>query len=195
MLMVDNRWMENSKHCCVSVDQCIYWPISVHTHTHTHTPIHTYFYTAEAEVNGWVGEPSTPITLSEHAVRLSSMWTAGPDSISGRGLKLCDGQPAPVFTMIFNLSLAQSVNQSINKSDFICLALWAALHTDSAVRKARQGLFHLRKFWISSQILKNFYSCTIKSVLTGNITAWYGNSTEQDRKALQREQFVQVNAS
>ncbi len=63
------------------------------------------------------------------------------------------------------------------------------LHTDSAVRKARQRLFQLRclrKFRISSQILRNFYSCAIESVLTGNITAWCRNSTERDRKVLQR---------
>ncbi|KAK1788543.1 hypothetical protein P4O66_016974 [Electrophorus voltai] len=29
-------------------------------------------------------------------------------------------------------------------------------------------------------------SCTIKSILTGNITVWFGNSTKQDRQALQR---------
>ena len=34
---------------------------------------------------------------------------AGPDGISGRVLKLCADQLVPVFTMIFNLSLAQSV--------------------------------------------------------------------------------------
>ncbi len=50
-------------------------------------------------------------------------------------------------------------------------------------------LFHLRrlrKFWMPPQILRNFCSCTIKSVLMGNITVWYGNSSEQDRKDLQR---------
>ncbi len=36
------------------------------------------------------------------------------------------------------------------------------------------------------KILRNFHSCTIESVLMGNITACSGNSTEQDRKALQR---------
>ena len=34
--------------------------------------------------------------------------------------------------------------------------------------------------------LKNFYSCIIESVLTGGITIWYGNTTNYDRKALQR---------
>ena len=42
--------------------------------------------------------------------------------------------------------------------------------------------------WISMdpRILKKFYSCTIESILTGCITAWYGNSTAFDRMALQR---------
>ena len=36
------------------------------------------------------------------------------------------------------------------------------------------------------QILKRFYSCTIESILTGCITAWYGNCSASDRKAVQR---------
>jgi hypothetical protein len=36
------------------------------------------------------------------------------------------------------------------------------------------------------QILKNVYSCTIKSILTGCITAWYRNCSASDRKALQK---------
>ena len=36
------------------------------------------------------------------------------------------------------------------------------------------------------QILKKFYSCTTESILTGCITAWYGNCSASDRKALQR---------
>ncbi|KAK6309153.1 hypothetical protein J4Q44_G00206160 [Coregonus suidteri] len=36
------------------------------------------------------------------------------------------------------------------------------------------------------QILKKFYSCTIESILTGCITAWYGNCSASDCKALQR---------
>jgi hypothetical protein len=37
-----------------------------------------------------------------------------------------------------------------------------------------------------SQILKRFYRCTIKSILTGCITVWYGNCSASDCKALQR---------
>ena len=36
------------------------------------------------------------------------------------------------------------------------------------------------------QILKKFYSCTIESIMTGCITACYGNCSASDRKVLQR---------
>ena len=39
---------------------------------------------------------------------------------------------------------------------------------------------------MDSRILCNFYRCTIESILTGCITAWYGSCTDLDRKALQR---------
>ncbi len=64
---------------------------------------------------------------------------------------------------------------------------WSA-HTD-AVLKAHQRLFflrRLRKFGTSPSILRPFYSCTVESILTGCITAWFGNSTAGNRKALQR---------
>jgi gmma-aminobutyric acid receptor subunit gamma len=40
------------------------------------------------------------------------------------------------------------------------------------------------------QILKKFYSYTIESILTGCITTWYGNSTNLDRKALERVERI-----
>ena len=39
---------------------------------------------------------------------------------------------------------------------------------------------------LSSKSLTNFYRCTIESILSGCITAWYGNCTTLNRKALQR---------
>ena len=42
----------------------------------------------------------------------------------------------------------------------------------------------LKRFDMGPQILKRFYSCTIES--TGCISAWYGNCSASDRKALQR---------
>ena len=61
-------------------------------------------------------------------------------------------------------------------------------HTKTVVKRARQNLFPLRRlkrFGMGPQILKRFYSCTIKIILTGCITAWYGNSSASGYKALQ----------
>ncbi len=65
---------------------------------------------------------------------------------------------------------------------------WSA-HTDAVLKKAHQRLFflrRLRKFGTSPRILRSFYTCTVESILTGCITAWYGNSTAGNRRALQR---------
>ncbi|KAK1800040.1 hypothetical protein P4O66_006547, partial [Electrophorus voltai] len=62
-------------------------------------------------------------------------------------------------------------------------------HTISLAKKARQRLYHLRRlrdFRLPSKVLRNFYTCTIESILTGNITVWFGNSTKQHRQTLQR---------
>ncbi len=62
-------------------------------------------------------------------------------------------------------------------------------HIQTLVKKARQRLYHLRqlrKFRLLQTILKTFYSGTIESVLTQCISVWYGNSSSQDCKALQR---------
>ncbi len=62
-------------------------------------------------------------------------------------------------------------------------------HIQTQVKKARQRLYHLqqlRKFRVSPAILKTFYSGAIESVLTQCILVWYGNSSNQDCKALQR---------
>ena len=39
---------------------------------------------------------------------------------------------------------------------------------------------------MDSRILCNFYRCTIESILTGCITAWYGSCSALNRKKLQR---------
>ena len=62
-------------------------------------------------------------------------------------------------------------------------------HTKTVVKMAWQNLFplwRLKRFGMGPQILKGFYSCTIESILTGCITAKYGNCSASDRKALQR---------
>ncbi len=61
-------------------------------------------------------------------------------------------------------------------------------HIDAVLKKSHQRLFflrRLRKFGMSPSILRSFYTCTVESILTGCITAWFGNSTAGNRKALQ----------
>ncbi len=65
---------------------------------------------------------------------------------------------------------------------------WSA-HTDAVLKKAHQRLFflrRLRKFGTSPRILRSFYTCTVESILTGCITAWFGNHTAGNRKALKK---------
>jgi hypothetical protein len=62
-------------------------------------------------------------------------------------------------------------------------------HTNTVVKRARQCLFPLRRlkrFVMDLQMLKKFKSCTIQSLLTGCITASYGNCLASDCKAKQR---------
>jgi hypothetical protein len=57
------------------------------------------------------------------------------------------------------------------------------------VKKAQERLFNprrLKKFGLASNTLTNFYRCTIESILSGCITAWYDNCTARNRRALQR---------
>ncbi len=66
--------------------------------------------------------------------------------------------------------------------------LWVNL-ADIGEKEKRFLLFflrRLRKFGTSPRILRSFYTCTVESILTGCITAWFGNSTAGNRRALQR---------
>ena len=57
-------------------------------------------------------------------------------------------------------------------------------HTKTAMKRARQRLFPLRRlkrFGMGPEILRRFYSCNIESILSGCITAWYGNCSASDR--------------
>jgi hypothetical protein len=86
-----------------------------------------------------------------------------------------------------------AVVEQVESFKFLCVHITNKLewseHTKRVVKRARQSLFPLRKlkrFGMGPQILKRFYSCNIESILTGCITAWYGNCSASDQKALQR---------
>ncbi len=62
-------------------------------------------------------------------------------------------------------------------------------HIDSIVKKAQQRLYflrQLRKFNLPQELLKQFYSANIESVLCSSITVWFGSATKTDIRRLQR---------
>eukprot|EP00061_Rhincodon_typus_P011654 g36841.t1 len=64
-----------------------------------------------------------------------------------------------------------------------------SVRIDATVKKVQQHLFflrQLRKLGMSKRSLTNLYRYTIENILSGCITAWYGNCSAQDRKKLQK---------
>ncbi len=62
-------------------------------------------------------------------------------------------------------------------------------HIDSIVKKAQQRLYflhQLRKFNLPQELLKQFYSAIIESVLCTSITVWFSSATKSDLRRLQR---------
>ncbi len=62
-------------------------------------------------------------------------------------------------------------------------------HIDSIAKKAQQRLYflhQLRKFYLPQELLKQFYSAIIESVLCSSITVWFGSATKTDIRRLQR---------
>ncbi len=62
-------------------------------------------------------------------------------------------------------------------------------HIDSIVKKAQQRLYflrQLRKFNLPQELLKQFYSAIIESVLCTSITVWFSSATKSDHKRLRR---------
>ncbi len=66
---------------------------------------------------------------------------------------------------------------------------WWDNHIDSIVRKAQQRLYflrQLRKFNLPQELLKQFYSAIIESVLCTSITVWFSSATKSDLRRLRR---------
>ncbi len=62
-------------------------------------------------------------------------------------------------------------------------------HIDSIAKKAQQRLYflrQLRKFNLPQELLKQFYSAIIESVLCTSITVWFNSATKSDHRRLQR---------
>ncbi|XP_031662242.1 uncharacterized protein LOC116357768 [Oncorhynchus kisutch] len=89
--------------------------------------------------------------------------------------------------ILINRATVEMVNNFIFLYVHISEKLKWSNHMDIVVKKARQRLLNLRmlkKFGLSTRCLTVFYRGTIKSILSGCITAWYSNSTAADCKSL-----------
>ncbi|KAL0148195.1 hypothetical protein M9458_056516 [Cirrhinus mrigala] len=72
---------------------------------------------------------------------------------------------------------------------FISQDLKWVTHIDSIVKKAQQRLYflhQLKKFNLPQELLRQFYSAVIESVLCTSITVWFGSATKSDIRRLQR---------
>jgi hypothetical protein len=119
-------------------------------------------------------------------VKLSKVWRLQRHQDKGAARELQEKEHDPIY---IDLAVAERVESFKFLGVHITNKLSWFKHTKTVVKRARQHLFPLRRlkgFSMGPQILKNFYSCTIESILTGCITAWYGNCSASDRKALQR---------
>ncbi len=62
-------------------------------------------------------------------------------------------------------------------------------HIDSIVKKAQQRLYflrQLRKFNLPQELLKQFYSAIIESILCTSITVWFNSATKSDHRRPRR---------
>ncbi len=62
-------------------------------------------------------------------------------------------------------------------------------HIDAIVKKAQQifyFLYQLRKFNLPQELLEQFYSAIVESVLCTSITVWFSSATKSDLRRIQR---------
>ena len=91
---------------------------------------------------------------------------------------------------IYRASLSQMVPYPLFCALLLTRAHSSALYignraslTDSVVKKVQLRLVNLRrlkKLILAPKTLTHFYRCTIESILSGCITAWYGNCTARN---------------
>ncbi len=69
------------------------------------------------------------------------------------------------------------------------LRTWSGTFTDPIVKKTQQRLFilrQLRKFNLPQELLIQFYSAIIESVLCTSTTVWFSSATKSDLRRLRR---------
>ncbi len=140
------------------------------------------FPTMMDRILGWGGEtnimvPGPTVSLWTWAKPKSWLWTSEREHLLPYTPLMISGTPVERVSSFKYLG--------VNISEDLT---WTT-HIQTQVKKARQRLYHLRqlrKFRVLTNNPENFYAGTIESVLSQCISVWYGNSSSQDCKALQR---------
>eukprot|EP00061_Rhincodon_typus_P005468 g25016.t1 len=131
----------------------------------------------------------------------------GPGNMLAIGLKTCPLELAAPLAKLFQYSYNTGIYPTKWKIAQVCpvhkkqdksktanyrpispLSNISNVMEDATVKEAQQHLFFLRwirNFSMAIRPVTNFDRCTIESILSGCITAWYGNCSAQDRKKLQ----------
>ncbi len=102
--------------------------------------------------------------------------------------------PPPTHTLTIMNSTVTAVESFRFLGTTISQDLKWVNHIDSIVKKAQQRqyfLHQLRMFNLPQELLIQFYSAIIKSVLCTSITVWFSSATKSDLRRLLSESLVQ----
>ncbi len=91
------------------------------------------------------------------------------------------------------LTIMSSTVTAVESFRFLSTTIYQVLkwdnHINSIVKKAQQRLYfllRLRKFNLPQELLKQFYSAIIESILCSSITVWFSSATKSDHRRLWR---------
>ncbi|KAL0150482.1 hypothetical protein M9458_054299 [Cirrhinus mrigala] len=90
---------------------------------------------------------------------------------------------SPLFIYLFTVETFRFLGNTISQD------LKWDIHIGAIVKKAQQRLFflrQLRKFNLPQELLKQFYTAIIESVLCTSITVWFNSATKSDHRRLHR---------
>ncbi|KAK3513286.1 hypothetical protein QTP70_009793 [Hemibagrus guttatus] len=73
-----------------------------------------------------------------------------------------------------------------------CFFAFGSVISSRTLPAVTEGLAQTEQIQREASARRTFHTCTIESILMKSITAWFGNSTKQDRRALQRVVRLQL---
>ncbi len=92
----------------------------------------------------------------------------------------------PALPLLTNMNSSVTAVESFR---FLAPHLKWETYIDSIVKKAQQRLYflrQLRKFNLPQELLKQFYTAIIESILCTSITVWFSSATKSDLRRLRR---------